>query len=233
MPKQNNQPAEVIALEQPGQLTFKQWLSRQIASRLNHIPAYRAYRVAQVRTALRAGQVKVHHIRPIGASTYVLQIDNEPTLQDLRAAWRPSLVKRVVAGVTGNQELIPLHRIGDFERTLFDDNAESHLISASTLTGVTASLATAVPVERFIIGNRQADRYTLNAVNPEFVDNEDALFEMNLMNDAQQIAQVEQVVYTINDAVSSLLKAAGLRVASCEDVGDGGYGSRYMQVCIA
>lgn len=235
----SKQQTEVIA--QVEQLTFKQWLSRRIASSLNRIPAYRAYRVSQVRTALRAGQVKVHYIRPVGASTYVLQIDNEPTLNAIRAAWQPSLMKRVVAGVTGNQQLIPLHQIGDFERTLLDNNAESHLVAASSLSGVTASLATSVPVERFIIGGRlNQDEYALAAVNPEFIDNEDASFEMNLMdaNDANGVnaivePQAVPMIYTINDAVSSLLKAAGLTVASCDEVGDGGYGTRYMQVCIA
>lgn len=224
MPSKQNNP-EVIA--QPERLTFQRWMTRQVNRWLFHIPAYRAYQASKVRGALRAGQVKVHHVRPIGASTYMLQIDGEPTLNAIRAAWQPSLMKRVVAGVTGNQQLIPLHQISDFERALLDpENTPTHLISASTLSGVTASLATSVLVERFVIGSRNA--YALNATNPEFVDNDDASLAMT-----PDAAMDASLVYTINDAVASLLKAAGLTVASCDEVGDGGYGSRYMQVCIA
>ena len=201
------------------ELSFFGRLKKRIVARLNRIPIVRALEVAKVHSALTAGQVKVHAIRPIGACTYVVHIDGEPELEAIRAAWQPSLSKRMFNGVTGHSTFIPAHKIGDFERALLEANSfdSTRLIAASS---VTTNVMDSVPVERYIIGQQQNALATI----PQFTDD---------MANVQEETSAAPMVYTINDAISSLLKASGFNVAGCNELGDGGYGTRYLQLVVA
>lgn len=191
------------------ELSFFERLKKKIVNRLNRIPVFRALEVAKVHNALTAGHVKVHQIRPVGASTYLVQIDGEPQLNAIRAAWQPSLSKRMLLGVTGQSTFIPAHKIGDFERVLLETNGidSTRLIAASS---VTTDVLPSVPVERYIIGQ-----------------------QANALATVQEQTPVAPLIYTINDAVSSLLKASGFTVTNCNELGDGGYGTRYLQLVVA
>jgi hypothetical protein len=166
---------------------------------LANTQAGKAWQVTSIHSALKRGSVTVHNIRPIGAASYIIQIDDGLDVDKVESAWRPSMMRRLISGTKAGNAPITDVRQREFVDAL---RMEAAVRGADNVRMLESGV---MPPTNMVRGNaRRADRSI----------------------------EHQNVQLTPATLLSTLLRAAGLEVAECTELADGGYGTRYFALSV-